>query len=432
MSISPLPDVNSLWQATEAGRPRLPRLQGAQQADVVIIGGGFTGLSTARYVAALGLNPVVVEANRIGWGASGRNGGVVEGKYRLSFSDMHKRFGADVARRMHHIGNEAVDHVAELVEAYGLASADYRQNGNAHCAHTELALQRLLAESRWMEATFGEKEIVLSADEIAAELGTRSFCGGVLNPRGGTIHPLNYVLGLAAGMHKAGVSIFEETPVLSLRTEREKVIVETPQGSVSANHAVIATNSYSDLTAATDRVKRAIVPFRSAMVVTEPLGDLGLKATLSFGRSYTETRRMMRWFRRTGDRILYGGRGAFGKTDSEAAFQALEAALRKQFPQIGAARITHRWSGLVALTLDRMPHLGWLDNRICYAMGYNGLGVAMSSLMGKYTAKLVAGESPDLGLITAKALRPIPLYPLREIAVRGVAGWYQFLDAAGL
>ncbi len=427
----PLPDVNSLWQATAADRPSPRRLQGAQQADVVIIGGGFTGLNAALCVAKRGLNPIIVEANRIGWGASGRNGGVVKAGYRLSYPDMHKQFGYDMARRMHRIGIEAVEHVGKLVGAMQLTAADYRQNGNAHCAHTILALKHLIEEAQWTERTFGEKEVVLAADEISAELGTRSFHGGTLDPRGGTLHPLNYALGLASGLKRTGIDIFEESPVVLLRREGDKINIETPQGGITASHAVIATNSYSDLTPATDRVKRAIVPFRSAMLVTEPLRDTSHNSTLALGRSYTETRRMMRWFRRVGDRILYGGRGAFGKTDSEAAFQALEAALRKQFPQIGNARVTHRWSGLVALTLDRMPHLGWLDDRVCYAMGYNGLGVAMSSLMGKYVGKLIIGEKPDLGLITATALRPIPYYSFREIGVRSVAGWYQFLDAIG-
>src|SRR4051794_1771355 len=402
----PFADIQSLWQATSAGRPSLPRLTGSHRYDVAIIGGGYTGLSTARYVAAKGLAPIVIEANRIGWGASGRNGGVVEGKFRLPYSEIARRFGIETARRMHELGNEAADHVKELIDAFEITAADYRQNGTMRCAHNQRAFSRLRAETEWVEGAFGENNSILSADQIATETGSDQFCGGVLSRRGGTIHPLNFVLGLASGLKAAGIGLVEETPVLSIRQEGADAILETPQGSVRAPQIVLATNSYSDLTEATSEVRRTIVPFRSAMIATEPLAGFANK--LLSGRSYSETRRMMRWFRLSGDRLLYGGRGAFGKNDSESAFRALETAMRKQFPEMRNAAIAHRWSGLVALTLDSVPHLGRLDARTSYAMGYNGLGVAMSSLIGKYVAKVVAGEHPDLGLLTASSLKPIP------------------------
>lgn len=427
----PIPDARSLWQATLAGRPSLPPLTGSHRCDVAIIGGGYTGLSTARYLAAKGLAPIVIEANRIGWGASGRNGGVVEGKFRLSFSDIARRFGIETARRMHDLGNEAVDHVAELIDAYQIVAADYRQNGTMRCAHNQQALSRLQAESAWAGQALGEETSIVAADKLEAEIGSGVFCGGVLSHRGGTIHPLNFVCGLAGGLQASGVSLFEESPVLSIRREAADAILETHQGRVRASQVVVATNAYSDLTQATREVRRTIVPFRSAMIATEPLAGSGRQVRLTAGRSYSETRRMMRWFRMSGDRLLYGGRGAFGRADSEPAFRALEKAMRNQFPELQNAAITHRWSGLVALTLDSVPHLGRLDDRTCYAMGYNGLGVAMSSLMGKYAAELVTGEQPNLGLLTASSLKPIPLYFLRAPAVRCVAGWYQFLDAIG-
>jgi len=148
-------------------------------------------------------------------------------------------------------------------------------------------------------------------------------------------------------------------------------------------------------------------------------------------RTYSETKRMMRWFRMVDDRLVLGGRGAFGKQDSNAAFAALRRAMVGIFPELEGTALDFRWSGLVGMTLDAMPHIGRLDERTLFAMGYNGAGVAMSSLMGRYLAALVRGETPDLGLLDASRLKTIPLYPLREPAVRMVAGWYQFLDAIG-
>jgi gamma-glutamylputrescine oxidase len=178
-------------------------------------------------------------------------------------------------------------------------------------------------------------------------------------------------------------------------------------------------------------VQRTLIPFRSAIIATEPLTGKPAARLLSKGRSYTETRRMMRWFRKSGDRLLFGGRGAFGKNDSPSAFAALQKAMVMQFPELADVKVTHRWSGLVGMTLDSIPHVGRLDDRISYAVGYNGTGVAMSTLMGKYLADIVTGDQPNIGLLASERLKKVPFYPIREPAVRLVAGWYQFLDAIG-
>ncbi|MHA6788208.1 NAD(P)/FAD-dependent oxidoreductase [Pseudomonas bijieensis] len=428
----PFPDIASLWQSTANNGPKLPTLMKELQYDVAIIGGGYTGMSTARYLAAKGLSPVILEASRIGWGASGRNGGVVEGKYRVSFSDVADHFGLDTSRCMYNLAHEAVDHVAELIEAYSISAANYQQNGTMRCAHHKTAFATLVREDEWVRKFLSDKSTrIISAEEMAHETGSRDFVGGVLNSHGGTIHPLNFARGIAAGLVGNGVDIFEESPAVSFHTHANGVKVFTPGGVINASQIVIATDAYTDITKATSAVARTIVPFRSAIIATEPLDEVGMETPIFDGRSYSETRRMMRWFRRSGNRLLYGGRGAFGKTDSEAAFRALELAFHKQFPQLGNVKISHRWSGLVALTLDAVPHLGRLNSRTTYAMGYNGLGVAMSSNMGKYVAEVVTGGNPSLGMLTASDLKSIPLYSLREPGVRMVAGWYQLLDRLG-
>ena len=429
---APFPDISSLWQETAVPRPGLASLSGGQSCDVAIIGGGYTGLSAARYLAQRGLAPVVLEASRIGWGASGRNGGVVSGKFRLSFADIAAGHGVDTARRMHDLGIEAIDQVAELVAAYAIPGADYRPTGSLRCAHNAVTLAGLQREVAWLRGTLGDHACsILSADQMAEETGSRDFVGGMLNSHGGVIHPLNFALGLAAGLQAEGITIHEGSPVTALRREGAGVVLETPGGTLRARQVVIATNSYSDITPATAAVRKTIIPFRSAMIATEPLAGTAAAGLLAQGRSYTETRRMMRWFRKAGDRLLYGGRGAFGKADSDAAFAALEQAMRRQFPELAGVGVSHRWSGLVAMTMDSLPHLGRLDDRVVFAMGYNGTGVALASNMGRHVAALVAGESPDLGLITRLPLKPVPFYPIREPAVRLVAGWYQFLDAIG-
>jgi len=428
----PLPDISSLWQETAGKRPVFARLSGGHQFDVAIIGGGYTGLSTARYLAKRGLSPVILEANRIGWGASGRNGGVVSGKFRIEFSEIADRYGVETARTMHHLGLEAIEHIGELIDDYGIDNADYRPNGSLRCAHNEVSLASLKQETEWLRSRLGDQACsLLSRQRMAEETGSKDFVGGMLNRHGGVIHPLNFVFGLASGLKAAGITVFEASPVQRMVREASGVLLETPDGTVRARQAVIATNSYSDLTSATAGVRKAIVPFRSAMIATEPLAGNSDHGLLARERSYTETRRMMRWFRKAGGRLLYGGRGAFGKRDSDSAFAALHQAMVRQFPELRDISITHRWSGLVAMTLDSIPHAGRLDDRVVYSVGYNGTGVALASFIGKHVAAIVAGETPDLGLLTSEGLKPVPFYPIREPAVRLVAGWYQFLDAIG-
>lgn len=431
MSIFPTGDVASLWQATRNASPEFDHQLPSQRQDVVIIGGGYTGLSSALYLAERGQTVVVIDANRVGWGASGRNGGVVFGKFRVSFKDIASRYGGDHARGMYRFGKESVDHLKHLVERFSI-DADFRENGLVYCAHSAKAMRGLQADRDWLADNLGETaNTVLSAQETCLETGSPGFAGGIHFPKGGTIQPLNYVLGLARGVHRLGVSICEGTAALRIGRDRNGMIVETSQGPISAAQLLIATDGYSALTPATWSVKNGIIPFRSAMIATEKLPSELFASLMRGESSYHETRRMMRWFRKYDGRVIYGGRGAFGKQDSDSAFEGLRAAMIKQFPSLSDVHIDYQWSGLVSLTLDAMPHIGRVDDRLSYAVGYNGSGVAIASYAGRYAADVVLGRDTDASLITLNPLRQVPLYAVREPAVRLIAGWYQFLDKAG-
>src|SRR5580692_8371005 len=416
----------SLWAHTAEPAIPLPSLSGEHQADVVIIGAGYTGLSAAHHIAKSGLQPIVLEANRPGWGASGRNGGVVTAKFRLSFRDIDAAHGRAMARRMYEIAHESVEIVDELVSEFGITAARLTRTGQVKAAHNHATLQAAINEAEWMKREIGDDEVrILDAHQVRDETGSQAFVGGVLNPGSGGIHPLNYLRGLVGGLTRRGVAIYQETPVLRLGRENGMVVAETPSGVVRARQAIIATNSYSDLTPATSHMQRTLIPFRSAIIATDVLPRNLAGRLMPTGRTYTETKRMMRWFRMVDNRVV------FGKQDSEAAFGALRKAMAGIFPELAEVPLAFKWSGLVAMTLDSVPHIGRLDEQTLFSMGYNGAGVAMSSLMGRYLAAFVRGERPDVGLLDASRLKTIPLYPLREPAVRMVAGWYQFLDAIG-
>lgn len=429
---TPMAPAASLWADTAEPLPAFPRLAGEVQADVAIIGAGYTGLSAAHHIANSGLVPVVLEANHPGWGASGRNGGVITAKFRQSFRSIDAAHGRAMARRMYEIAHESVEMVEQLVSEFGIGSARLTRSGQVKAAHNQTTLKAAIDEAEWMKREMGDAHVqILDAHQVRDETGSKSFVGGVLNPGSGGIHPLNYLRGLAKGVGRRGIAIYQESPVIGLRHDNGGVIAQTPGGAVRARQAIIATNSYSDLTSATARMQRTLVPFRSAIIATERLSPNLAGSLMPTGRTYTETKRMMRWFRKVDDRVVFGGRGAFGKQDSDSAFDALRRAMVGIFPELADVALQFRWSGLVGMTLDSVPHIGRLDQRTLFSMGYNGAGVAMSSLMGRYLAALVRNEKPDLRLLDARRLKTIPFYSLREPAVRMVAGWYQFLDAIG-
>src|ERR1700733_5613548 len=390
----------SLWAHTAEPAIPLPSLSGEHQADVVIIGAGYTGLSAAHHIAKSGLQPIVLEANRQGWGASGRNGGVVTAKFRLSFRDIDAAHGRAMSRRMYEIAHESVEIVEELVSEFGITAARLTRTGQVKAAHNHATLQAAIDEAEWMKREIGDEEVrILDADEVRDETGSQAFVGGVLNPGSGGIHPLNYPRGLVGGLTRRGVAIYQETPVLRLGRENGTVVAETPSGAVRARQAIIATNSYSDLTLATSHMQRTLIPFRSAIIATDVLPRNLAGRLMPTGRTYTETKRMMRWFRMVDNRVVFGGR------DSEAAFGALRKAMDGIFPELSEVPLAFKWSGLVAMTLDSVPHIGRLDEQTLFSMGYNGAGVAMSSLMGRYLSAFVRGERPDVGLLDASRLK---------------------------
>jgi glycine/D-amino acid oxidase-like deaminating enzyme len=405
------PQPDSLWRAMAVRSPvaDAPVSTGSPLArdlivDVAIIGAGYSGLAAAYALQKRGVDCAVFDANPVGWGASGRN----------------------------RLAHEGVRVVEQFVDEFKLERARFEHTGSLRCAHTERAFASIRAEADWVRTQLGDGSMsVLSREEITHETGSNGFVGGVLSADAGTILPLEYVCGISRALTARGVPIYEATPILDMTRVQDGVLLRAPGGSVRAKQVIVATNAYSNLTQATSQYQRELVPFRSAMIATERLSpELDAKLMVN-GRSYTETRRMMKWFRKVDGRMLFGGRDAFGKEGQSTGFDALRRAMVALFPDLADVQIEYQWSGYVGMTFNSLPHVGRSDDVTTFCLGYNGAGVAMASLLGQHAAALALGETPELALLGQQGLRPVPFHSLRAPGVRVVAAWYQFLDAVG-
>jgi glycine/D-amino acid oxidase-like deaminating enzyme len=297
--------VPSLWQASADPLPGHPVLTDEVRADVAIVGAGYTGLSAALQLAKDGRRAVVLEAYSVGWGASGRNGGLVSGKFRVPFHVVDAMHGREEARRLHHIGKQAVETVAELIDEHGIGSANFEMSGYVTAAHSAQAFAAQRFATEWLADALGDTSSrVLDRQEVAAEIGSPTYVGGVLNAAAGCLHPLNYVRGLARAATKPGVQIFEDSAATSVQREDPDFRIDTPRGSVRARQLILATNGYSARQAATRSLRQRIIPFRSAIITTAPLSDAVRQRVLPNGRVAADTRRLLRWYRMVGDCLV--------------------------------------------------------------------------------------------------------------------------------
>jgi gamma-glutamylputrescine oxidase len=421
----------SYWTYSADAAYTLPTLTGDLQSDVVVIGGGITGLSAALHLAEMGLAAVVLDAESPGWGSSGRSGGFVSPRFMVSFHDMARTHGTQVAQRMYRIGQEAVDCVEETTEKLGLLSSQFRRCGAVMGAHDERALAEMGVGISWMREEYGDPSYMLSRDEVRHESGSRDFVGGALLPNAGSIHPLNYVRGLVGGLVKSGIPVFQNSVVRAIHRDGSSITAETAGGRVRARQIIFATNAYSNMSAATRSIASGVIPFRSSLIATGPMPDSVCDELLPTRRSVDTSKRVLQYYRITDRRLIFGGRGAFLMEDDSKAYARLWADALKLLPSLADYPIEFKWSGVVALTLDQFPHIGQVEDRVWFAGGFNGCGVSMGTLFGKYLAKLVGKQPVNLALLAVERFRRGQLPQLHKLGVEIVTRCYELLDYFG-
>lgn len=403
------------------------------EAEVAVIGGGFTGLSAAHHLHAAGRSCVVLEANEVGWGASGRNGGIAVPRYKLTFPELERAYGLDTAMRMYRLAHDALDRLEHIVGGRKL-DCDFGRFGHLTPLYAEQDAERFRADVDWLARHADDRApSVLDRDATAARLGTGFYAAAYFEPRGGGLHPLEYCQSLALSLRADGVRVHAGTPVTEWKVDGEGVTLRANGRRVRARQLLVATNGYTDLTPAGEPLKRRIVPVASALIGTAPLPD-ALRATLlPMGNLATDAKRLTNYYRLMPDgRFVFGGRGGASSEPKPGAYERLARDMVDIFPQLAGVPLEYRWFGLVAATLDFLPRVGRLGERVSYAMGYNGRGVALSALLGAKLAELATGgEVKGLGPISDGAFAPIPFHALRVPAKQAAITWMLLRDSLG-
>lgn len=422
------PLAPSLWAATAAPAPATAPLDTDTQADVIVVGAGYCGLSTALHLAERGVRVVVLEAKEIGFGGSGRNGGQVIPGLKHDPSELLRMFGPEEGQRLVDFAKGTADAVFELIDKHGMDVPRTRQ-GWIQGAHTPAALQ--LAERRtrdWQAQGVAARQ--LDRNETARLLGTDKYFGGWLDPRGGGVQPLSYARELARAAQAAGVVIHTGTPVTQLTQANGKWQAATARGPrVTAERVVMCTNGYTD--GLWPGLRKTIINANSFQVATEPLPEAIRKTVLPEGHVSSDARNLLLYYRLDhAGRLLMGGRGTFREPDTgqPGDWSHLEHVVAKLFPQAAGVPIAYRWCGHVAITRDYLPHLHEPAPGLLIDIGCQGRGVGLQTRMGQALAQYVATGDKKALPVQPSDMRPFPLYGLRRLYVSAVIGWYRMTD----
>ncbi|MDZ5697423.1 FAD-dependent oxidoreductase [Chelativorans sp. M5D2P16] len=423
----------SLWAAVTPAPDPAPALKDDAEVDVLVIGGGFSGLSTALHLAKRGRQVILVEARAIGWGASGRNNGqVIPTMSAVEPDAFVQRFGETGERFARLIGQSA-ETLFRLAETEGI-DCEAEQTGWFQPAHSPGRLR--LSEKRvkaWQR--FGAPAELLDAQASAKLLGSRYWFGGMFNPTGGHINPLALVRGLAAACRRHGVAIYERSPVIDYKREGDGWRARCPKGSVCARAVVLATNAYTDALESTlePRISHSVVPILSWQMATEPIGD-NLRAEILPGRqAVSDTRADLRFFRYDARSRLITGGSVLGNRNAAARVTArTRENLAAAFPQLAGINFTHVWSGRVGMTRDRFPHFHRLGPDLWSWTGCNGRGVALSVALGRELASIVDGKPANESALPLTEPEAIPFHSIARRIAPLIHAWYKRRDHAEL
>jgi glycine/D-amino acid oxidase-like deaminating enzyme len=423
----PFPLAPSLWAATAPPASATPPLEGSITADVVVVGAGYAGMSTALHLAERGTRVVVLEAHEPGWGGSGRNGGQVIPGLKYDPDDLEEMFGPERGKRLVEFIGGTADVVFDLIEKHKM-NVPHQRKGWIQGAHTEAGLDLVKKRAaQWAKrGVEGARE--LSAQDVGQLIGTDKYLGGWVDPRGGAIQPLAYAREMARVGLAAGVAIHGNSPVKKLERVSNKWVATTARGArVTADRAVVATGGYSgDLV---PKLRTTVIAPNSFQVATVPLSDNVARSILPEWHVTSDTRQLLFYFRRDHtNRFIMGGRGPFREPRGPQDWDHLERITTKLFPQLKDIPIEFRWCGRVTLTRDFLPHLHEPEPGLLVDIGCMGRGVGLQSALGAAMADYIATGNKAALPLPPVPMKSLPFHALHRAYMAAIIAWYRTQD----
>lgn len=418
------------WYAATAHElePFAP-LRGEVKADVCVVGAGYTGLSTALHLAEAGMKVVLVEAHRVGFGASGRNGGQLGSGQRVTQDDLETMVGDPEAEKLWHLGEDAKALVKDLIARHGIECG--LKPGVAWTATDVGEARHLVEYAEHLDARYGYQHL-----EVLDQAGCQALCpspvykGGILDHDAAHLHPLNFALGLARAARDAGVQIYEDTPVHHVE-EHQPAVVRTDKGRVVADHVVFACNGY--MGGLNRKVAARVMPINNFIAATEPLG-VEAEKVLTRDVAVADSYFVVNYFRLSADkRLLFGGGESYGYRFPSDIAALVRKPMSQIFPHLHDVRIDYAWGGTLAITMKRLPYLARVAPNILSASGYSGHGVGTATHAGQLMALAIRGETDGFDTMARLPVGPFPGGPaLRSPLLALAMSWYAMRDRLGV
>jgi gamma-glutamylputrescine oxidase len=417
----------SWYQASLPATAVQPPLVGTASCDVAVVGGGIAGLSAALHLAARGMRVTLLEAEQVGWGASGRSGaqaifGVAAGQEKLT-----ALLGTQDARRIWDMSVEALGLMRQLIEQHAI-DCDHVP-GQLHVAIKPRQRDELADWHRSLHEDYGYHSVSLLDTAATRRLvASERYIAGLHDTNSGHLHPLKYVRGLAAAARRAGVTLHEGSRVLNYRRQDGALQLLTAQGVLTCRQVVFAGNAW--LGGTVPALARRIMPVGTYIVATEPLGASTAQALLPQDTAVTDINWVLDYFRRSSDhRLLFGGRVSYSGLDPFNTAEATRRRMVQVFPLLKDVQVEYAWGGYVDITLNRAPDFGRLEPDVYYLQGFSGHGIALTGLAGKLVAEAIAGEAERFDVFTRIPHRPFPGGALlRRPALVLAMLWYRLRD----
>ena len=396
------------------------------RTDVLIIGSGYTGLHCALQTARAGRDTTVIDAADAGWGCSSRNGGQISGEIKPGYDALARRYGEGKALALIGEARHALDWLGEFIEQQGL-DCDYRQSGRFLAAHNPRQFRKLVAQAEHQVPGLEQNLQIVEKQDQAREIDSEYYHGGLVIERHCGLDPAKYHQGLLQLVQANDARVIGHCAALGIEREPGGFRVATSLGTIRARNLVVATNGYTG--GATPWQRRRIIPIGSYMLATEPMSLERADRLMPASRVFSDTRRIVVYFRRSPDgrRLLFGGRVSVFESDPVRSLPALRQEMLRIFPQLDDLRISHTWMGFVGYSFDNLPHLGEQDG-IHYAMGYCGSGICLASYFGNRIGLQLLGKPEGNSAFSEPRFQTRPLYRGKPWFLASAVRYYQLLD----